>query len=124
MSFTWSGPTPRVMIQDPELVRQVLSSKSSKFAPKKFPRVSRLLADGIITKEGEEWAKRRKILNPAFHQEKIKRMLPVFSTCCKEMIARWQNSVTSEGFSELDVGPEFRNLTGDVISRTAFGSSY
>jgi cytochrome P450 len=52
------------------------------------------------------------------------RMLPVFSTCCVEMITRWENSMLHEGSSEIDVWPEFQNLTGDVISRTAFGSSY
>jgi len=51
-------------------------------------------------------------------------MLPVFSTCCAETITKWENSMPSEGSFEVDVWPEFQNLTGDVISRTAFGSSY
>lgn len=51
-------------------------------------------------------------------------MLPSFSTCCAELIARWENLVPSEGSSEIDVWPELQNFTGDVISRTAFGSSY
>jgi hypothetical protein len=51
-------------------------------------------------------------------------MMPVFSTCCIEMITRWDNSMPSEGSSEIHVWPEFQNLTGDVISRTAFGSNY
>ena len=54
----------------------------------------------------------------------LQRMLPVFSTCCAETITKWENSMPSEGSFEVDVWPEFQNLTGDVISRTAFGSSY
>ena len=60
-------------------------------------------------------------LTVVFHSQ---RMLPVFSTCSEEMITRWENSMSPEGLSEVDVWPEFQNLTGDVISRTAFGSSY
>jgi hypothetical protein len=33
--------------------------------------------------------------------------MPVFSTCCIEMITRWDNSMPSEGSSEIDVWPEF-----------------
>lgn len=52
-------------------------------------------------------------------------MLPAFSACCDELVSRWVESVTSsDGWCELDVWPELQNLTGDVISRTAFGSSY
>jgi len=54
----------------------------------------------------------------------LQRMLPLFSACSVEMVTRWENSTSSEGSSEKDVWPEFQNLTGDVISRTAFGSNY
>ncbi|CAL4948617.1 unnamed protein product [Urochloa decumbens] len=124
MSFTWFGPIPRVMIPDPEMVKEVLSNKFGHFGKPRTSRIGRLLADGVVNHEGEKWAKHRRILNPAFHHEKIKRMLPVFSACCDETITRWENSMPSEGSAEIDVWPEFQNLTGDVISRTAFGSSY
>ena len=52
-------------------------------------------------------------------------MLPAFSACCEELVSRWaQQSLGSDGSCELDVWPELQALTGDVISRTAFGSSY
>lgn len=51
-------------------------------------------------------------------------MMPAFSTSCHDLIERWKNLVGPQGTYELDVMPEFQNLTGDVISRTAFGSSY
>jgi cytochrome P450 len=124
LSFTWFGPEPRVTILDPESVREILSNKFGHYGKPRSSRFGKLLANGLVNHQGEKWAKHRRILNPAFHHEKIKRMLPVFSACSEEMITRWENSMSSQGVSEVDVWPEFQNLTGDVISRTAFGSSY
>ena len=51
-------------------------------------------------------------------------MLPAFYLSCSEMISNWESLVSTEGMCELDVFPYLQTLTGDVISRTAFGSNY
>lgn len=40
------------------------------------------------------------------------------------MINKWKTLVSEKGSCELDVWPFVNSLSGDVISRTAFGSSY
>lgn len=40
------------------------------------------------------------------------------------MISKWEEMVSTSGSCELDVWPYLDNLSGDVISRAAFGSSY
>nr|XP_051197243.1 cytochrome P450 CYP72A616-like [Lolium perenne] len=122
--ISWFGPIPMVTITDAELTRQVMSSKSGHFEKLQFPKLSRLLAEGVATYEGEKWVKHRRILNPAFHVEKLKLMLPAFSSCCEELVTKWAASLGSDGWWEVDVCPEFHSLAGDAISRTAFGSSY
>lgn len=51
-------------------------------------------------------------------------MLPAFAACSSELVRRWGNSLGLGDVQEIDVWPEFQNLTGDVISRVAFGSSF
>ncbi|KAL3733970.1 hypothetical protein ACJRO7_023337 [Eucalyptus globulus] len=122
-SFTWMGPTPRVNITNPEQIKEVFSKIYDYPKPASNPLV-KLLADGLANHEGEKWARHRKIINPAFHMEKLKLMLPAFYLSCTEMVDRWEKSVLEERSCEVDAWVDLQNLTRDVISRTAFGSSF
>ena len=52
-------------------------------------------------------------------------MLPAFAECCTELVHRWEGLAAAGDLPcEVDVWPDMQNLTGDVISRAAFGSSY
>ncbi|KAL3364202.1 hypothetical protein AABB24_013120 [Solanum stoloniferum] len=51
-------------------------------------------------------------------------MLPAFYQSCSEMISKWEEIIPNETSFELDVWPDFQLMTSEVISRTAFGSSY
>ncbi|KAL5715554.1 hypothetical protein ACHQM5_017356 [Ranunculus cassubicifolius] len=119
----WTGPTPKVSIMDPTLMRDILSNKFGHFAKMRPSPLGKLLAEGVINYDGEKWVKHRRIITPAFHLEKLKLMLPAFYRSCGDLVRRWQTLV-SKGPGELDVWPYLQSLTADVISRTAFGSSY
>ncbi|KAK3164842.1 hypothetical protein QOZ80_1AG0025520 [Eleusine coracana subsp. coracana] len=124
ISVTWFGPTPRVIVNDPKLVREIMGNKSGHFLKRRNNGIVRRLANGLVSHEGQKWAAHRRIINPAFHVEKLKKMLPAFAACSNELITRWAGYLESNGRKEIDVWPEFQNLTGDVISRSAFGSSF
>ncbi|KAF5740435.1 secologanin synthase-like [Tripterygium wilfordii] len=121
--FIWFGPTPRVMIMNTEQIKEVLlrTSDFQKIAPK---GLLGLLLVGLVTLEGENWIKRRKVINPAFHQEKLKFMVPAFHQSASDMINEWETMVSENGCCELDVWPHLQNMSRDAISRTAFGSSF
>ena len=55
----------------------------------------------------------------------LQNMVPAFYHCCSEVVAKWDHLVLDKGLScEVDVWPWLVNLTADVISHAAFGSSY
>eukprot|EP01018_Ginkgo_biloba_P026176 Gb_35500 [translate_table: standard] len=110
---------------DPELIGEILTTNFGNYEkPPPNPLRKQLGGlDGLATLEGEKWAKHRKIVNPAFYMEQLKGMIPNVAVSAANMLDQWKMSVDS-GANEMEVSKEFRNLTADVISRTAFGSSY
>ncbi|KAI3466002.1 hypothetical protein Pfo_022665 [Paulownia fortunei] len=124
-SFLWLGPWPRLNIADPELIKEIIS-KSDVFQ-KPFPETGKILTGGgLLFLESEKWAKHRKIANPAFHLERLKNTVPAIGLSCSNMMQKLKGMIssTNEGWCEIDIWPYLEDLTGDVISRTAFGSSH
>lgn len=70
--MTWLGPTPRVIVDDPKLVREILANKFGHFRKRKHNGLVKRLANGLVSHDGDKWAAHRKIINPAFHMEKLK----------------------------------------------------
>ncbi|CAN1291379.1 Cytochrome P450 CYP749A22 [Linum perenne] len=92
----WIGLRPFLSLSDPDMVREVANDREKAF--RKIPPrdiMKQILGDGLVTSEGEKWAKMRKLANFAFFGESLKNMTPA-------MIAS----------------------TEMMLERTAFGSSY
>ncbi|KAJ6724491.1 CYTOCHROME P450 FAMILY MEMBER [Salix viminalis] len=124
VSLSWMGTRPRLLLADPELMRLVFTDTSGHIVkPPQNPLVS-LLQLGVATLEGDKWAKRRRLMTPAFHAERLKGMIPAFSACCCDLVQRWKKLAVPQGSCEMDVSREFHILASDVIARAAFGSSY
>nr|AZZ89572.1 cytochrome P450 monooxygenase [Lagerstroemia speciosa] len=121
-SFWWTGTSPRVFLMHPEQLKDIFS-KIYDFQKLNSP-LGKLLVRGVVTYDGDKWAMHRKIINPAFHIEKLKLMLPAFHSTCMEMVTGWEKLMGAQESIELDVWTDLQSLTRDVISRTAFGSSY
>ncbi|KAG4156936.1 hypothetical protein ERO13_D02G029800v2 [Gossypium hirsutum] len=104
----WDGVRPELVISEPELIKE----------PTIF--INKLLGNGLVTVEGENWVKQRKLANNVFHGESLKDMRPGIIASVETMLKKWKGQVGKE----IEVFHEFKLLTSEVISRTAFGSSY
>ncbi|MFS7959615.1 putative secologanin synthase [Helianthus anomalus] len=122
-SFIWLGPTPRMYIRDPELIKEILLRPDEFQKPHPEPFRDSIVR-GLLVTEGDKWIKHRKIINPAFNLQNLKIMFSAIRLSCSDMIHKWELLTAGSGPTEVDVWPYIDNLAGDVISRTAFGSSY
>jgi PHYB activation tagged suppressor 1 len=69
----WFGPTPRLAVADPDLIREILVSRADQFDRyESHPMVRQLEGEGLVSLRGDKWAHRRRVLTPAFHMENLK----------------------------------------------------
>ncbi|XP_021760423.1 cytochrome P450 CYP72A219-like [Chenopodium quinoa] len=122
--FAWMGPTPWLIITNAEKIKDVLI-KYEDFQKPNHP-FTQLLMVGLFGLEGDTWVKHRRIINPAFHMDKLKSMFHLIHESCSLMTTSWEEIISKGGSNstEIDVWPYLESLTGDIISRVAFGSSY
>ncbi|KAL8518443.1 hypothetical protein ACS0TY_009719 [Phlomoides rotata] len=117
----WFGDQPQIVVTEPDLVKEILINKEGVYRKvKPVDYAKRFLGDGLVVAEGEKWSKLRKLANFAFHGESLKDMVPAMVASVDTMLEKWK----FEQGKEIEINKEFKLLTSEVISRTAFGSSY
>ncbi|PIN12065.1 Cytochrome P450 CYP4/CYP19/CYP26 subfamily [Handroanthus impetiginosus] len=125
MFLVWFGPTPRLTISDPALIREIFVLKSELFEKNESPPLVRKIeGDGLLSLKGEKWAHHRKIIQPTFHTENLKLMIPMMAKSMEEALVKWSEKMSNCGKVEIEVSNWFQNLVEDVITRATFGSSY
>ncbi|XP_074562679.1 cytochrome P450 734A6-like isoform X2 [Curcuma longa] len=118
----WFGPTPRLAIADPNLIREILLSRSDVFERyESHSEVRRLEGEGLVSLRGEKWAHHRRVLTPSFHIENLKLLIPFVGKTALSMVEKLP---TSGEEVEIDVSEWFQTVTEDAITQAAFGRSF
>ncbi len=103
------------LINEPELVRLVLTERPSDFP--KSDRITRglrpLLGRSVFVTNGEDWAHQRRIIDPAFERGRIRESFPAMLAAAEAAVDR-----VEEG--PIDVEALASHATADVIFRTLF----
>ncbi|XP_017232739.1 cytochrome P450 716A67 [Daucus carota subsp. sativus] len=114
--FLWFGTKARLTISDPVLVKDILS-RTEEFRKPNNDQMARVLVGGLFSSEGKTWAQHKKILNPAFHIDKTKNMVPSIVESCSQMMNKWNISVASNKSVEVEMRPQIDVLIYDIMCR-------
>lgn len=75
-----------MIVNDPKLVREILANKFGHFQKRKHKGIVKQLSAGLVSHDGEKWAAHRKIINPAFHLEKLKVTVSAYCVLCDGLV--------------------------------------
>jgi cytochrome P450 len=106
-----------VFLNEPALIKDVFVTQQHSFSKSLGARILRLLlGDGLLTSENPRHRQMRRIVQPAFHRERIARYMQIMESCADEFVAQ---ITPGESF---DVHAAMTELTLRIATLTLFGS--
>ncbi|KAL6047015.1 Cytochrome P450 4V2, variant 2 [Balamuthia mandrillaris] len=125
MFLVWLGVKPFVVINEPELVKQIFMPKHYKtFKKGMFSEIMRpLLGDGLLLSEGKLWQAHHKLAAPAFQPAYYSRTFEALAQRINDALEGWEQA-TTEGVEVKELSLEFSRLTLDNIGIMAFGEHF
>jgi cytochrome P450 len=110
------------LVGSPELARQVLVDRYSRYQQKSRPyAVLRILmGNGLVTSGGEFWRGQRKLVQPAFHRRRLDALFAMMVQRVTACLTRLDSAARSG--AAIDFTSVLSQLTLDIISRAMFSS--
>jgi enediyne biosynthesis protein E7 len=115
---------PFTLIFHPDGVRHVLQENHRNYN-KDVPDyhvLSLVLGNGLLTNDGGSWLKQRRLIQPAFHRERV----AAFGTLMTDAALRWTEAWETSRFVDtnkpLDLTQEMSSLTLSIVGNALFGT--
>jgi cytochrome P450 len=103
------------LLNHPQHIRDVLVTHHKNFTKSRgLERAKKLLGEGLLTSEGAPHLRQRRLLQPAFHRERIAAYASVMTEHADRMRQRWTSG------AELDISREMMRLTLSIVGKTLF----
>jgi cytochrome P450 len=105
------------LVNHPDYVREILVANQGNFIKSRgLRRAKLLLGEGLLTSERQHHLRQRRLVQPAFHRERLAGYASAMSECAVRWRDRWQAGRT------LDVSTEMPHLTLSIVARTLFSA--
>ena len=108
------------MLSRPEHAEHVLAANQDNYVKAFTYRPLRaLIGNGLLTSEGEDWRRHRRLVQPVFSRRDVHAFGPAMTQGVQRMLARWD---TLADRSTINVAPQMSALALDIAGRALFGA--
>jgi cytochrome P450 len=103
------------VVSDPRAIKDVLMTHNQNFTKSRgLERTKRLLGQGLLTSEGAVHLRQRRLMQPAFHRERVAKYAATMVDYADRTRRRWADGAA------LDMSQEMNRLTLSVVGKTLF----
>ncbi|HEX5003178.1 MAG TPA: cytochrome P450 [Bacteroidia bacterium] len=108
-------------VQHPDLIRHVLQENYRNYTKSlRYEQFKYLLGNGLLTSEGDFWLRQRRLIQPAFHKDRLRALGEDMINCTEDMIRRWEAAGNS---IKLNVAGEMMFLTLQIVAKTLLSAN-
>ena len=121
--FRGVGPFfPVYLVAHPDAIQYILQENFRNFRRPDFlnKKFSMVVGNGLVTSEGENWVRQRKLTQNAFQRAKLNLLAESMTQTTEEMLYRWR-AHAAQGVS-IDMQSEMTRLVIAILTRTLFGA--
>ena len=105
------------LLNHPDWVKDVLVTNQANFTKSRMLERARvLLGDGLLTSEGDFHRRQRRLVQPAFHRDRLAGYAASIVDCAARSRNQWQSG------AEFDVTQSMRRLSMAIVARTLFSA--
>jgi cytochrome P450 len=108
---------PTYALQNPEHIEHVLVTRHRHYAKDKLQRRmlgGRLLGNGLLTNEGESWLRQRRLMQPAFHRQRLAAYGQVMAEHARRQRSAWQDGEVRDVYADM------MRLTLGIVIKSLF----
>lgn len=108
-------PQQIILINHPDLIEQVLVTQKRNFIKHFVLRRQRsIIGNGLVVSEGDFWLRQRRLIQPAFHRQRIAAYGDLMVDFTDRLLATWQAGETR------DIHLDMTKLTLDIVTKSLF----
>lgn len=112
------GPRQFYLVHEPAIIQDMLVTQSARF--EKFPQIEPskgLFGQGLLTSEEPLHLRQRRLMQPAFHRERLHSYANEMGVCTDRLMQDWTSGAI------IDAAGAMNRLALDIVTRTLFSTS-
>ena len=104
-----------ILLSHPDLIEEVLTARARHTTKTAILNMLRpVLGDGLLLSEGDSWLRQRRLMQPAFHRQRIAGYGDVMAGYTERGMADWRDGQTR------DVHADMMAITQAIVAKTLF----
>jgi cytochrome P450 len=114
--FVWKG----ILVNHPDAIRYILQDNNRNYSKHTFAYENLLpiVGKGLLTSDGEDWLSQRRLIQPAFHRQRIQDFSRVMVASADEMVDRWEQERFDQ--NPFNAAEEMMRLTLQIVGKALF----